>query len=335
MTTLGNYLKGKGFKVDDSNVPYGRDTTWDKVKWIFVHHTASTCNASKESADANYIRTASGRYPPLAQIMLGQSGKVWMCSKQRGGQAEPGRASHAGEGSYPGIPTDCGNQMSLGIEVQCSGAHPLANHKDQYAVLIDLIADLCKRYGLDSTKVIGHKEYSSTGKIDPRDSMNTIRADVKAQMGSAQQPNEEDPLIAVVLLKSSTDQPIPADPSWNNIDFDSENDPQGWHADPGLYPSVGCKATGYAATYARINPKGGVIGDVIELGVIRQENKGDDSSWIDVDTISFVNDGSKRFSWSPSFKCYDGYKYRLRIRVAGTAMTLDYVKWNWLVSGAP
>jgi hypothetical protein len=265
---------------------------------------------------------------------------VWMCSKQRSGQAEPGRASHAGEGSYPGIPTDCGNQMSLGIEVQCSGAHPLANHKDQYDILIDLIADLCKRYGLDSTKVIGHKEYSSTGKIDPRDSMNTIRADVKAKMGSGSSggssDTEEDELLAVVSLSSSTDQAIPLGPdSWNNIDFDKETDPQGWHADPGLYPSVSVKKTGWVSAYARINVKDDRPGDVVTLQIARNVEKGDDSEWEDVDTIDFVMDGGVRYSWTPNFKCVEGHKYRLRIQTTGKASTLDYCLWKWLVFQAP
>lgn len=340
MTTLGDYLKGKGFRVDDSNVPYGRDTTWDKVKWIFVHHTASTCDASKEASDANYIKTASGRYPPLAQIMLGQSGKVWMCSKQRSGQAEPGRASHAGEGVYPGIPRDCGNQMSLGIEVQCSGAHPLANHKDQYAVLIDLIADLCTRFKLDSTKVIGHKEYSSTGKIDPRDNMNAIRADVKAKMGSGSSGgstpgSEEDTLLSVLSLKTSADQTIPIAPSWNNIDWESEgNDSANWHSDgsPSIKPPSDCWVT----SYFRFNIKNTMRNGTICVQLRRQETKGSDAVYIDVDTINFEVDSAVRNFWTANVKLLGGYKYRMSIQIdALDAGTLDYALWKILAFAPP
>jgi hypothetical protein len=180
-TTLGRYLKTKGFIVDDTNVPYGRTSTWTKVKYIIVHHTVSSEKVTAEKEVANYVKS-KGSYPPLSQIMLGQSGKVWICSKQRPGQNEPGRANHAGFGSWPGVPRNQMNICSLGIEVQCNGMHPLNTHATQYKTLIKLIAQLCKRYGFDETHVIGHKEWSSTGKVDPRDSMSKIRADVKAQL---------------------------------------------------------------------------------------------------------------------------------------------------------
>lgn len=179
MTALGAYLKDEGFDVDDSNVPLGRDSAWQGVRWLFVHHTADTDDPGDAAACARYIRTAEGRYPPLAQIMVGQDHRVYVCCKPRDGQAEPGRASHAGEGTYPGIPTDRGNEVALGVEVQCTGAHPLAHHATTYALTIDVLASLCRRYGLGPDKVIGHREYSSTGKIDPRDDCDRIRRDVR------------------------------------------------------------------------------------------------------------------------------------------------------------
>jgi N-acetylmuramoyl-L-alanine amidase len=179
-TTLGSFLKAQGHTVVDTDVPYGRDSAWTGVKYILVHHTASP-DTGLEATIAHFVRTG-GSYPPLSQIMLGQSGKVWMCSKQRTGQAEPGRANHAGKGSWPGVPTDRMNEFSLGIECQASGKYPLSDYPVMYKTLIKLIADLCRRYNLDETKVLGHKEWSTTGKIDPRDDMAKIRADVKAAL---------------------------------------------------------------------------------------------------------------------------------------------------------
>jgi hypothetical protein len=227
MTTLGDYLKKEGFTVNDSSVPYGRDATWDKVKWIFVHHTADTCDPKQSDARADYIKNApSDRYPPLSQIMLGRNQKVYVCAKPRSGDAEPGRASHAGEGSYPGIPTNRANEMAIGIEVQCSGAHALSTHADSYATLIDLAASLCRRYGLNETKVIGHKEYSSTGKIDPRDNMDTIRKDVKAALAGGD--GDEGDMKHTVGV---SDVPAPLEVaegtqdfvSWRDVDEDDEN----------------------------------------------------------------------------------------------------------------
>lgn len=180
-TTLGRYLKTKGFIVDDTNVPYGRSSTWTKPRYVVVHHAASNESIASEKNLANYVKRG-GDSPPLSQIVLGQSGKVWMCSKQRPGQNEPGRANHAGFGRWPGVARNQMNTCSIGIEVQCNGMHPLNTHAAQYKVLIKLIAQLCKRYGFNETHVLGHKEWSTTGKKDPRDSMNKIRADVKVQL---------------------------------------------------------------------------------------------------------------------------------------------------------
>lgn len=183
MTTLGSWLKGQGFTVDDNNVPYGRESTWRGVDFLMVHHTVSDCDGSEQSM-ADYCRYGgSGTYPPLCQIMLGHSGKVWMTCKERSGQADPGRASHAGSGSGYGIPNDTMNERCLGIECQCDGTHKIATHTTQYTALIRLLAALCRKYDVPVKNVIGHKEWSSTGKVDPKDDMNVIRADVEYELG--------------------------------------------------------------------------------------------------------------------------------------------------------
>lgn len=191
MSTLGAYLAACGFPVVDTPV-LGRAATWDRVRWIVDHHTVSPCDATDAPRMAHYLKTAAGRYPPLCQLFLDQSGRVWVISQQRGGQAEPGRASHMGTGSHPGIPTDRGNETALGIEVQCTGAHPLATHPTMYAALIRLNAALCRRYGLGPDRVIGHKEYNP-GKVDPRDDMRVIRAHTAAALaGSPTTPGGDD-----------------------------------------------------------------------------------------------------------------------------------------------
>jgi hypothetical protein len=182
MSTLGAWLKTQGFTVDDNNVPVGRSSTWRGVEWLVVHHTGSDCDGA-EADIAAYCRVGGkGTFPPLCQIMLGHSGKVWMTCRQRPGQAEPGRASHAGLGRGFGVAANTLNERALGIETQCVGSHKLATHKVQYAALIRLLAALCRRYGVPTSKIIGHKDWSSTGKVDPRDDMKKIRADVAAEL---------------------------------------------------------------------------------------------------------------------------------------------------------
>jgi len=179
-TTLGTWLKGMNFVVDDSNVPLGRESTWRGVEFLMVHHTGGPGDCTKSESDlANYVRKGGPEtFPPLAQIMLGKSGKVWMTCQERSGQPDPGRASHAGNGSGYGIDPDTMNERCLGIEVQCDGTHPLATHEAQYEELIALLAALAARYQVPIQNIIGHKEWSTTGKVDPKDDMNKIRSDV-------------------------------------------------------------------------------------------------------------------------------------------------------------
>lgn len=179
MSTLGTYLSHQGFDVVDSPVE-GRPQTWSKVRWIFVHHTGSNCSSHQSAADAAYVKKGSFVVPgPMCHLLLGQDHKVYVISEQKPGQNEPGRANHAGTGSYP----NCnGNADSLGIEVQCQGTHALSTHTDQYAVLIDLIASLCRRYGLSAERVIGHKEWAPDRKVDPRDNMTTLRTHVAMRL---------------------------------------------------------------------------------------------------------------------------------------------------------
>jgi len=219
MTTLGSWLKDQGFSVDDNNVPYGRESKWRGVEFLMVHHTVSDCDGS-ESSIANYCRTATD-YPPICQIVLGHSGKVWMTSKERSGQSDPGRASHAGSGNGYGISADTMNEYALGIECQCDGSHPLSTHSTQYSTLIRLLAALSRRYGVPTKNIIGHKEWSSTGKVDPRDDMDKIRSDVAAQSEGAET------VWSDYSGKPSGDWTITNAQDYEPVDFQTEDPPSG------------------------------------------------------------------------------------------------------------
>lgn len=182
MSALGEHLKSKGFVVNDQPV-YGRASTWQGVKWLMVHHYAGSESTADSPNEAKYAKTGT-LFPPICQLYLDLTGKVWVISKERDGQSSPGRANHAGAGSYPGISKDKGNEVALGIEVQCDGKHPLRNHQVEYEVLIRLLAELCRRHGLDESKVIGHKEYAPDRKVDPRDDMAQIRREVGILLGN-------------------------------------------------------------------------------------------------------------------------------------------------------
>ena len=243
MSSLGSFLAREGFAVIDAPVN-GRESEWRGVSWLFVHHTASTCDPDNAGADARYIKTASGRFPPLSQLMLGQDNRVYVTGRQRTGQAEPGRASHAGEGVYPGIPRDQGNAVALGLEVQCSGRHPLATHAITYTTMVRLLASLCRRYTLDPSRVIGHKEYSTTGKIDPLDNMTTIRRDVAAALKPQPHPPAGDTMMFLSVKAPKEGTPVPAG-KWVAVKWTREADDD-WK--------------GHPDGYARIDlPRGGLV----------------------------------------------------------------------------
>lgn len=187
-TTLGVFLASKGFIVHDTEVPLGRESTWSGVEFLMVHHTGSP-DSNSAASDARWIRSGN-EDAPLAQLMLDQQGEVWVCCRERDGQPDPGRASHAGRGNGYGVPDDRMNEVSLGIECKADGSKPLSSYPVLYETLIRLLRVLAERYAVATENIIGHKEWSSTGKVDPRDDMDGLRADVD---GAVTPPDPEQP----------------------------------------------------------------------------------------------------------------------------------------------
>lgn len=184
-TTLGRWLAEQGFTVHDSNVPLGRASTWTGAEYLLVHHTGG---GFADPADmAAYCRTGTD-IAPLYELLVDAAGEIWVCAQERDGQPDPGRASHAGEGSWPGVPDDRMNERSVGVAGHADGTKPLSAYPQLYATLVRLLRALADRYQVPTAKILGHKEWSSTGKKDPLDDMNRLRSDVDA--GTAPNPPE-------------------------------------------------------------------------------------------------------------------------------------------------
>lgn len=99
-----------------------------------------------------------------------------------------GIAWHAGEGSYPGIARDNGNQVLIGVEVaNDGGGTPGKPHRTgwpdvQYNSVVTGFAACLKHMGKPAVRAIGHKEYAGAaqGKWDPGAiDMNIWRRDVQ------------------------------------------------------------------------------------------------------------------------------------------------------------
>ncbi len=183
---LSEVLQGyDGPKLKVQELPGWRNSGHGDMRniWgILMHHTGSA------NADAWSIRNGRPDLEgPLSQLHIGQDGTVTVVAV--------GVCWHAGRGSYPGIPTDMGNQHLIGIECawpRDTSITPATQTRErwpdaQIIAMRDTCAAILNKLGYDSSRVIAHKEWAgrSQGKWDPGNlSMPWFRQEVaKAQRG--------------------------------------------------------------------------------------------------------------------------------------------------------
>lgn len=117
----------------------------------FMHHTGSFGETPNGIANHPSLGLAS-------QIHLAADGVATLCGV--------GIAWHAGTGSWPGIPTNNGNQVCIGIEAAHNGTS--AWSAAQYGSYLKIVRAINKRLGNPLNKVVAHKEYGAIqGKWDP------------------------------------------------------------------------------------------------------------------------------------------------------------------------
>ena len=174
---------------------------------VMVHHTGSA------AADAMSIR--NGRpdlQGPLSQLHIAQDGTVTVVAA--------GVAWHAGAGSYPGIPTNYGNQVLIGIECawpRDTSITPATQTRErwpdaQIIAMRDTVAAILTKLGYGSDRVIGHKEWAgkSQGKWDPGGiDMNWFRSEVaKAMRGDFKVIKPMDPAKPREFPRDYTDREL-------------------------------------------------------------------------------------------------------------------------------
>lgn len=142
---------------------------------ILCHHTATTV-AWTIPAVIRLLRNGRTGLPgPLSHFGLTRKGEVWLIAA--------GRANHAGEARASGtVAAGDGNELYIGIEAFNNGVgEPWP--REQYDAYVLLCAALCVEItGNSSETVRGHKETSTTGKIDPTFNMDLFRERVKDKM---------------------------------------------------------------------------------------------------------------------------------------------------------
>lgn len=137
------------------------------------HHTA-TAESAFSYADCptlNLLVNGRSDLPgPLCNIALGRSGTVYVVAA--------GLANHAGPGSVGGSYVNVGNAYFIGNEMESSGVRDDWTDA-QRRVMPHLGAALERGYGNRDFIQMGHKEYSSMGKIDPAFiDMDALRGDI-------------------------------------------------------------------------------------------------------------------------------------------------------------
>ncbi|RVW06793.1 peptidoglycan recognition protein family protein [Rhodococcus spongiicola] len=135
---------------------------------VMVHHTGAP-------AGSNPGPGVIAEHPSLglaSQVHLSRDGEATVCGV--------GVAWHAGEGSWPGIMQNNANEVTIGIEAENSGTEGWS--PVQYEAYVKMCAAICRRLGVGSARVIGHKEWAGAaqGKWDPGGlDMDKFRADIQ------------------------------------------------------------------------------------------------------------------------------------------------------------
>ncbi|WP_416904836.1 N-acetylmuramoyl-L-alanine amidase [Micromonospora echinospora] len=149
---------------------------------VLWHHTAATSSASNPHPALNVCINGRSDLPgPLCQALVDYHGVFHVISA--------GRCNHAGTARASGpIPAGDGNTMLIGWEIDYNGVSQEMTAA-QYNASVAATAAVLKRLGRDSSYARGHRETSTSGKIDPSFiDLNVMRADVAAKMGGGTPP---------------------------------------------------------------------------------------------------------------------------------------------------
>lgn len=149
---------------------------------VMAHHTAGSNTPPSLIAYGH-----SALRGLLSQVHLGKNGVATLTGA--------GVAYHAGRGSWPGVPTNGGNQVLIGIEAVNAGNGVDPWPEVQLNAYYRICAAICWYLGHSSLRTIGHKEYARVqGKIDPHPiDMAQFRARVQYFIDNPPfMPSEED-----------------------------------------------------------------------------------------------------------------------------------------------
>lgn len=227
---------------------------WGGVNGVLIHHTAG----------ANSLGVVySGRSDlpgPLAHTHLAKDGTATMLSA--------GRANHAGKAAANAFSavvnessthpkpsaasgTVDGNQHLYGIEIENLGTGKDPYPTVQYDAAVRWAAAICRAHGWSANSVVGHKETSVEGKIDPSFDMDAFRAAVAARLthpasADTSSTKESDTDMPQYVNLGLTEPYTLAPGAWDSIEYTSEwTDETGDHATGGsVFARGACRLSG-------------------------------------------------------------------------------------------
>lgn len=190
-----NVIEHAGWRTNERDDETGK--AFGPVHGVLIHHTAGT------SSLGIVFGGRAGLPGPLAHAHLAKSGLCTLVSA--------GRANHAGlvaVNAYEAVLAEAavhpaplkasgtvdGNDVLYGIEIENLGDGRDPYPVVQYDQAVRWAVALCRAHGWSADSVVGHKETSVEGKIDPSFSMTKFRTDVTARLAHTPgwNPNEED-----------------------------------------------------------------------------------------------------------------------------------------------
>jgi len=176
-----------------------------QILGVLAHHTAGPRTGNYPS-EGVVVNGRPGLDGPLANLGLARDG-TWVI-------VAAGQAWHAGTGSISWCPANTGNTHLLGVEAESCGV--IDDWTDaQRGSYPRGVAALLSYLRLPASRLIGHKEWAPTRKVDPAFwDMNQFRADVarwqavasKPPASPSPRPREDDEMY--VKCESSKGGPI-------------------------------------------------------------------------------------------------------------------------------
>ncbi|GAA5150252.1 peptidoglycan-binding domain-containing protein [Nocardioides marinquilinus] len=206
---LGDVLRGAGLSVVEEGDWLNRSagSTFEPIG-VLWHHTAAPSSSANPAPALNVCINGRSDLPgPLCHALVDYFGVFHLISANR--------ANHAGNARASGpIPAGSGNTMLVGWEIDYAGDGGGGQVQEmtqaQYDASVTATAAVLNQLGRDASYARGHRETSTTGKIDPSFiDLDSMRADVAAAMGGGN-PNPPAGTPLKVTVGNLNVRPTPA-----------------------------------------------------------------------------------------------------------------------------